>query len=142
MGGSPVGSRYFENEARRAWWSVHIEAWRQSGLSQRAYCRKHRLTDTTFSRWLKVLVGEKALRAKVEIEAEQRHERRRRKGKALSIGMRSKAVQAFWAMHVEALNWSGMSITHYATALAISAHTLRRWRDLLEAEAVSIDWRA
>jgi hypothetical protein len=29
---------------------------------------------------------------------------------------RSHAVQAFWAMHVEALNWSGMSVRDYATA--------------------------
>jgi transposase-like protein len=55
---------------------------------------------------------------------------------------RSIAVQAFWAMHVEALNWSGLTVTHYAAALKISAHSLRRWRDLFDAEEVSIDWRA
>ena len=41
---------------------------------------------------------------------------------------------------VEALGWSGMSATHYATALDIWANSLRRWRDLFDAEAVSIDW--
>lgn len=137
-----MGSKHFENRARREWWSIHIEAWRRSGLSQRHYCRRHRLTETTFSRWLKVLVDDKVLRAKAEIEREKRFERRRRKGKPLSTGQRSKAVQAFWAMHVEALNWSGMSVTHYALALDISAHSLRRWRDLLDVEAVSIDWRS
>ena len=45
-------------------------------------------------------------------------------------------------MHVEALNWSGMSVSHYARALSISAGRLRRWRDLIDAEAVAIDWRA
>ena len=45
-------------------------------------------------------------------------------------------------MHVEALNWSGMSVTHYAQALDISTHSLRRWRDLFDAGAVSIDWRS
>lgn len=137
-----MGSKHFENRARREWWLIHIEAWRRSGLSQRHYCRRHRLTETTFSRWLKVLVDDKVLRAKAEIEHEKRFERRRRKGKPLSTGQRSKAVQAFWAMHVEALNWSGMSVTHYALALDISAHSLRRWRDLLDVEAVSIDWRS
>lgn len=136
-----MGSKHFENRARREWWSIHIEAWQRSGLSQRAYCRRHRLTAKTFSRWLKVLVDDKVLRAKAEIEREKRLERRRRKGKPLSSDRRSKAVQAFWAMHVEALNWSGMSVTHYATALDISAHSLRLWRDLFDAEAVSIDWR-
>ena len=137
-----MGSKHFENRARREWWSIHIEAWRRSGLSQRAYCRRHRLTGKTFSRWLKVLVDDKVLRAKAEIEREKRLERRRRKGKPLSLGKRSRAVQAFWAMHVEALNWSGMSVTHYALALDISAHSLRRWCDLFDAQAVSVDWRS
>jgi hypothetical protein len=79
------------------------------------------------------------LRAKAEFEHE---ERRRRKGKHLSSDRRSRAVQAYWAIHVEALNWSGMSVTHYVQALDIPAYSLRCWRDLLDAEAVSIDWRA
>ena len=137
-----MGSKHFENRARREWGSIHIEAWRRSGLSQRLYCRRHRLTETTFSRWLKVLVDDRVLRAKAEIERDKRLERRRRKAKPLSNSQRSKAVQAFWAMHVEALNWSGMSATHYAAALGVSAHSLRRWRDLLDAEDVSIDWRS
>ena len=137
-----MGSKHFENRARREWWSVHIEAWQRSGLSQRLYCRDHRLTETTFSRWLKVLVDDRVLRAKAEMEREKRLERRRRKGKRLSPGKRSRAVQAFWAMHVEALNWSGMSVTHYAMALDISAHSLRRWCGLFETEEISIDWRA
>jgi hypothetical protein len=29
-------------------------------------------------------------------------------------------VQAFWAMHVETLKWSGMTLTHYAAAAKIS----------------------
>jgi transposase-like protein len=99
------------------------------------------LSEDVFRRWLMVLVDDRALRAKAEIEREKRLERRRRKGKSLSNDKRSKAVQAFWAMHVEALNWSGMSVTHYAMAVDISAHSLRRWRDLFDAEAVSIDWR-
>ena len=43
--------------------------------------------------------------------------------------MRSRAAQAFWAMHVEALNWSGMSVREYATALRLSPTSLRKWRD-------------
>jgi len=42
---------------------------------------------------------------------------------------RSRAVQAFCAMHVEALNWSGMSVHDYATALLLSPWSLRKWRD-------------
>lgn len=135
-------SKHFQNAARREWWSVHVEAWRRSGLSQRLYCRRHRLTDTTFSRWLKVLVGDRALRAKAELEREERLDRRRRKTARPSNDKRCQATQAFWAMHVEALTWSGMSASQYAAALRISPHSLRRWRDLLDAGEMQIDWRA
>ncbi len=61
-------------------------------------------------------------------------------GSPLSKSRQSRAVQAFWAMHVEALNWSGQTATHYAAALNISAISLRRWRDLFDADTVAIDW--
>ena len=135
-------SKYFQNAARREWWSIHVGAWRQTGLSRARYCRQHRLCAETFSRWLKVLVDEKALRAKAEFEREARLERSRRKKFRLSSDKRCQAVQAFWAMHVETLNWSGMSVSQYAAALRLSAHSLRRWRDLLDTEEVQVDWRA
>ena len=34
------------------------------------------------------------------------------------MGLR--AVQAFWAMHVEAMSWSGMSVRDYAAGVAFS----------------------
>ena len=45
-------------------------------------------------------------------------------------------------MHVEALEWSGMTVREYAAALAISRHSLARWRDLLAEREVPVDWRA
>jgi hypothetical protein len=45
-------------------------------------------------------------------------------------------------MHVETLNWSGMTLTHYAAAAKISKHSLRHWRDLIDSGEVAIDWRA
>lgn len=30
----------------------HISAWRQSGLSQSAYCRQHKIHPSTFAGWL------------------------------------------------------------------------------------------
>jgi len=32
-------------------WQSHINAWKQSGLSQAEYCRKHSLNAHTFSYW-------------------------------------------------------------------------------------------
>jgi hypothetical protein len=42
------------------------------------------------------------------------------------------ALQAFWGMHVEAMNFSGMGHAEYAAALDLSPHALRIWRDRLE----------
>jgi hypothetical protein len=42
------------------------------------------------------------------------------------------ALRAFWSLHVEAMNWSGMGHPEYAAALGLSRHALRIWRDRLE----------
>ena len=56
--------------------------------------------------------------------------------------MRSRALQGFWAMHVEAMNWSGMSVREYAAFLHLSPTSLRKRRDQLDDGEVDIDWRA
>ena len=99
--------RRFENKARQSWWLVHIEAWRQSGLSRAKYCRQHGLTTTTFGRWLNYLAGKEAAREHTEYQAELRRQqrreaeekRRRRRSRfrfGVSTDMRNRAVQAFW----------------------------------------------
>jgi transposase-like protein len=148
-----VNLRRFENEARQSWWRIHIEAWCQSGLSRAKYCRQHGLTTTTFGRWLSYLAGKEAARKQAEYLAELRRQQRReaqeklRKRRArfrfgVSTDMRSRALQAFWAMHVEAMNWSGMSVLEYAAALHLSPTSLRKWRDRLDDGEVDVDWRA
>jgi len=145
--------RHFENKARQSWWRVHIEAWRQSGVDRTNYCRRHGLTKTTFDRWLNYLAGKEAARKHAEYQAELRRqkkldeqEKRRRKGvrrrHAISTDTSRRAVQAFWAMHVEAMNWSGMGVRDYAAALHLSPYSLRRWCGLFEHGVVEIDWRA
>lgn len=110
MGGSPVGSRHYESKAHRAFWVVHLEAWRQSDLSRARYCRDHRLDVSTFRRWLVQIVGAEEARNHAEYRAEQQREERRKRQQrrarrrlSISTDMRSRAVQAFWAMHVEAM---------------------------------------
>ncbi|MGY4310291.1 hypothetical protein ACVIJ6_007534 [Bradyrhizobium sp. USDA 4369] len=49
--------------------------------------------------------------------------------------------QAFWAMHVEALNWSRMELRAYAAAMQLPPHSLRKWRDRMATREVTIDWR-
>jgi hypothetical protein len=149
----PVTLRHFENKARRSFWLVHIEAWLRSGVTRTEYCRQHRLTKGTLDRWLGHLAGEDAARKQLEYLAELRrqqrleareklHKKRARRRYAVSTDMRNRAVQAFWAMHVEAMTWSGMAVRDYAAALFLSPTSLRKWRDRLDDGEVDVDWRA
>ena len=127
-----MGARYFEHKARRAWWATHVEAWRRSGVTRTEYCRQHRLHKSTFDRWLKAL----------ESAREDARKRRKRTREPVSGNKRNKAVQAFWGMHVEALNWSGVSAKDYAAAHHISVYSLRTWRARLDPDPLQVDWRA
>jgi len=129
------GGRYFKHKARRAWWATHIDAWRRSGVTRTEYCREHRLNKSTFDRWLSALES-------LESAREEARKRRKRTREPVSGDKRNKAVQAFWAMHVEALNWSGVSAKDYAAAHHISVYSLRTWRARLDADPLQIDWRA
>jgi hypothetical protein len=142
--------RHFENAPRQSFWMVHIEAWRRSGLTRTEYCRQHRLTKGTLERWLTYLAGKETARKHVEYQAELRRQKRREeRGKkrvrlryGISTDERSRGLRAFWAMHVEAMNWSGMGVREYAAALQLSPYALRKWRDRLEQVEEEIGWRA
>ena len=149
-----MGYRRSWEKAHSPYWSLHVEAWRRSGLSRTEYCRRHGLKKQTLDRWMKHLIGVEEARKRAEElrelrRKEQRQQRKNSGGKmrqrrrfGVRIDTRSRAVQAFWAMHVEALNWSGMSVRDYATALLLSPWSLRKWRDRLDDGEVEIDWRA
>jgi hypothetical protein len=49
------------------------------------------------------------------------------------------AFRAFWSMHVEATNFSGMAHAEYAAALGLSPHSQRIWRDRLEESGNEMD---
>ncbi|WP_316186351.1 MULTISPECIES: IS66 family insertion sequence element accessory protein TnpA [unclassified Bradyrhizobium] len=148
-----MGPKHFENKARREWWSLHIETWRRSRLGIRRYCQQQCLTENTLRRWLKRLAGnETALklekyqtnlrseRAREEREKALRKQKQRRFMVTSDVGNR--ASQAFWAMHVDALNWSGMELRAHAATTQLSPHSLRKWPDQPDAGEVTIDRRA
>jgi transposase-like protein len=114
---------------------THLEAWRRSGVTRTEYCRQHRLQKSTFDRWLAALNLQESVR-------EAARKRRKRTREPVSGNKRNKAVQAFWAMHVEALNWSGVTAKDYAAARHISVYSLRTWRARLDADPLQVDWRA
>jgi hypothetical protein len=126
--------RVFDNKAKRAWWLVHIEAWRKSGLTAAAYCRVHGLSVGNFRTWRREITeweGEKAIASQ------------RRKGARILISKdkRRQATQAFWAMHVEAWTWSGLHLRDYTAAHRLSPYSLKKWRNMFDNEELVIDWR-
>lgn len=147
-----MASRSWE-KAHSPYWSLHVEAWRQSGMDRAIYCRQHGLSTKMFGRWMKHLISKEDARKHAEYLLElRRKERRQQRGKngkkrqkrryAVSTDIRSRAIQAFWAMHVEAMNWSGMAVREYAASLQLSPTSLRKWRDRFDDGEVEIDWRA
>lgn len=84
--------------------------------------------------WVAKLGGVEAFQAKALRKP-------RRSKRMLKPEGRGKALQAFWAMHVEAQIWSGLSAAEYASALGISPHSLREWRQRLDIEPLGVDWR-
>ncbi len=129
-------SRVFPIRPKRVYWQTHIEAWQRSGVSQEAYCKAHGLWRNTFRNWLKMFEQEAGQKL------EKAEKRRKTRARSLSSDKRNKAVQAFWAMHVEAWQWSGLTASAYAKAHHLTRQNLVRWQDRLEAEPEGFDWRA
>jgi len=127
--------RVFDNPAKRAWWQVHFDAHRKSGLTVARYCRQHHLEASTFRKWRLELTD-------WENEKTQKKLRAKKRKTPVSTHKRRQAVQAFWAMHVEAWQWSGLPLRDYSSAVKVSPWSLKRWRDLIDAEEVMSDWRA
>jgi transposase-like protein len=129
-----VASKRYQNRGQRALWSLHVQAWRQSGLSRAEYCQELQLKKHSFDYWLTKLGDEDALQHKAL---------RKRKPPEPGAGkqVRSKAIQAFWAMHVEAQLWSGLSAGEYASVHRLSTYSLRSWRSRLDADPLGVDWR-
>jgi transposase-like protein len=149
---------------RRSWakadnpfWSNHVAAWYGSALDAEHYCRKHDLSTASLMRWARHLVSAEDLRKRTEDLQKSRRkkpERQPKNGQSNKpkrprrnrYGVRTDsgpiALRAFWSMHVEAMNWSGMEHAEYAAALGLSPHALRIWRDRMEQSGNEMDWRS
>src|SRR5712671_2674897 len=86
------------------------------------------LTGTTFTRWLRAITDAEAAKiraqnAKILVETERDERRRQRRGRLLKLAAdkRNQAVQAFWAMHVQTLNWNGMKLTAERSFIPVPA---------------------
>ena len=152
-----MGSRRSWAKANNPYWSTHVATWFRGHESAEGYCRRRKLSTATFEQWARHLLSPEDLRNRAEelrklrrkeLERQGKSEppRRRRRPPRYRYGVRSHsgpiALRAFWSMHVEALNWSGMGLAEYATALGLSPHALRIWRDRLEDSGDEVDWRS
>ncbi|MER9632166.1 hypothetical protein [Mesorhizobium sp. M0296] len=126
--------------ARRSWakanspyWSSHVAGWYRGNQDALEYCRRRDLSITTFELWMRHLVSADDLRKRAERLQNLHRKKAARSRKEVPpkrpkgppryrYGRRTDsgpiALRAFWSMHVEAMNWSGMGHAEYAAALA------------------------
>jgi transposase-like protein len=147
-----MASRSWE-KANNPYWSEHVETWYRGHQEPTEYCRRRKLSITAFEQWVRHLVSSEDLRKRAEHLQKLRRKtakkappKRPRRSPRYRYSVRTDsgpiALRAFWSMHVEALNWSGMGLSEYAAALGLSLHTLRIWRDRFEESGGEMDWRS
>jgi transposase-like protein len=144
-------------KADNLFWSNHVAAWYRSALEAERYCRKHDLSTASLMRWARHLLSAEDPRKHAEHlrnlprkmpkgQDKKAQSKRRTRPPRYRYGARTDtgpiALRAFWGMHVEAMNWSGMGHAEYAAALGLSPHALRIWRDRLEEFGNEMDWRS
>jgi len=144
-------------KANNPYWSNHVATWYAGRQDVEEYCQRRDLSPATLLLWAQHLVSPEDLRKRKERlqnlrgEAPKRQHKkeqskRERKPRRYRYSVRTDsgpiALQAFWGMHVEAMNFSGMGHAEYAAALGLSPHALRIWRDRLEQSGNEMDWRS
>jgi hypothetical protein len=144
-------------KANNPFWSNHVATGYRSALEADQYCRKLALSTTSLMRWARHLLSADDLGKRAEpqrslprktskrqhkTEQSKRCRRYLRYRYGVRTGTGPVALQAFWGMHVEAMNFSGMGHAEYAAALGLSPHSLRIWRDRLEQSGNEMDWRS
>lgn len=119
--------------------AAHVAAWRDSRLSLRQYCHRAQLHRPTFWRWVGAVEAAERLANTTQPASPMKRSKR---GVVLPTSRRNLAAQAFWAMHVETMTWSGMKLRAYADALNLSRYSLKKWRNRIDAGETDCDWRA
>lgn len=71
-----MARRVFDNPAKRAWWHVHVEAYRRSRLTIAKYCSAHGLTRETFNKWRRELTDWEEEKIQQKLKARKRYQPR------------------------------------------------------------------
>jgi hypothetical protein len=97
----------------------------------------HRRSAQACGRFAAIAPEKAATAAKKQQANRPKRPRRNRYGVRTDSG--PIALQAFWGMHLEALDFSGMGHAEYVTALSLFPHSLRIWRDRQEQSGNEMD---
>lgn len=92
-----------------------VAAWRDCRVSLRQYFHRAQLHRPTAWRWVGAVEAAESLATTAQSASPMKRSKR---GVVLPTSRRNLAAQAFWAMHVEAMTWSGMKPRAPADALA------------------------
>ena len=126
--------------ANNPYWSTQVATWYRGYQEAKEYCRRRKLSIVTFKQWARHLVSPEDLRKRTKHlrklyreepkqQAKKAQPKQRRRYARYRYGVRTDsgpiALRAFWSMQIEAMNWSGMGLAEYATALGLSPHALR-----------------
>jgi hypothetical protein len=76
-------------------WSHQVENWRASGLTQREYCRRHRLTKGTLGYWASRLKGAKAAGSPL-VEVARAEVRQQRPGSPIDLVVEGRYLLRLW----------------------------------------------
>ena len=125
----------------------HVATWYAGHQDVEEYCRRRDISTRPF--FVGASSGEPGRSAQAQgAYAEfapgrsKRSQRPRRYRYSVRTDSKTIALRAFWSMHVEAMNWSGMGHAEYAAAPGLSPHALRIWRNRLEESGEEINWRS
>lgn len=144
-------------KANNPYWSNHVATWYAGHQSVEEYCRRRDISTTSFKRWARHLLSSEDLHKRKKRLQNLRTKRLERRGKKARSKPRRRtftyrynmrtdsdaiAVRAFWGMHVEAMNWSGLGNAEYAAALGLSPYALRIWRNRFADSGDEMDWRS
>jgi transposase-like protein len=144
-------------KANSPYWSNHAATWYAGHQSIEEYCRRRDISTTSLQRWSRHLLSSEELHKRkkrlenlrikeLDRQGKKPPTKRSRKAYTYRYNMRTDsepiAVRAFWGMHVEAMNWSGMGNAEYAAALGLSPYALRIWRNRFADSGEEMDWRS
>ena len=79
-GGVSTSSQIDDTIGQEKLWRYHFQDWQDSGLSQRAYCRKNNLSEYRFSRWKRRLANDETCCRFVPVPKPAQHLRSIKRG--------------------------------------------------------------